>query len=230
MGNNGPVNELITPPTLRPVRGTARCAVAALALAAVAWTVRALWQIRLAASGMPASGPPDQGDGRHRPLNALENGYHLVSALGAVAALLCAITFLAWLWRVRDNAHALSGQPPRHAWPWVYAGWLVPIANLWIPRAIVVDIHRASAPGERLPRAVNWWWGLWLVGVLGEVGLGATDKVIARAYQHVLPLLVGDAAALGAALTGILVVRALTAAQQRPRPTAPPRQAATPPR
>lgn len=230
MGNNDRVNEHIAPPHLHPVRGAARCAVAALALAGAAWTARALWQIRLAASGMPASGPPDQGDGRHRPLNALENGYHFVSALGAVTTVLCAITFLAWLWRVRDNAHTLSGQPPRYAWPWVYAGWLVPVANLWIPRAIIADIHRASAPGERLPRAVNWWWGLWLVGLSGAVGLGTTDEVIARAYRSAPLLLAGDAAVLGAALAGILVVRALTAAQQRPGPAEPPRQATAPPR
>ncbi|MET7718029.1 DUF4328 domain-containing protein [Streptomyces sp. NPDC005407] len=42
---------------------------------------------------------------------------------------LCAITFLAWLLRVRDNARALSGQPPRYAWPWIYAGWIVPVAH-----------------------------------------------------------------------------------------------------
>lgn len=224
------MNDHLAPPSLRPVRGAARCAVAALALAGAAWTARALWQIRLAASGMPASGPPDQGDGRHRPLNALENGYHLVSALGAVTAVLCALTFLAWLWRVRDNARALSGQPPRHAWPWVYAGWLVPVANLWIPRAIVADIHRASAPKERLPRAVNWWWGLWLAGLLGEAGRGTTDQVIARAYQDVPLLLAGDAAVLGAALAGILVVRALTAAQRQPGRTESLRHATAHPR
>lgn len=47
-------------PALRPVRSPARCAVAALALAAPAWAVRAVWHIRLARTGQPASGPPDQ--------------------------------------------------------------------------------------------------------------------------------------------------------------------------
>ncbi|MCB5908367.1 DUF4328 domain-containing protein [Streptomyces pinistramenti] len=209
------MNDHIASPSLRPVRGAARCAVAALALAAAAWVARGLWQFQLARSGMPASGPPDQGDGRHRPLTALENAYHLVSALGDAATALCAIAFLAWLWRVRDNARALSGQPPRYAWPWVYAGWIVPVMNLWVPRGIVADIHRASAPGERLPRAVNWWWGLWLAGLsgLGPNYADSTDKVIARAYEGAPLLLAGDAAVVGAALAGIFVVRALTAAQ-----------------
>lgn len=125
--------------------------------------------------------------------------------------MLCAIAFLAWLWRVRDNARTLSGHRPRYAWPWVYAGWIVPTANLWIPRGIVADIHRASAPGERLPHAVNWWWGLWLVSSLGAVGLyaGTTDAVIARAYAYAPLLLVVDAAAVATAVAGVFVVRAL---------------------
>ncbi|MGW0732191.1 DUF4328 domain-containing protein [Streptomyces sp. NPDC002851] len=212
------MNEPIAPESLRPVRTVARCAIVAFALAVLAWVVRALWQLRLAAAGVPASGPPDQGGGRHRPLNALENSYHLVSDLGDATTALCAITFLVWLWRVRDNARALSGQPPRYGWPWVYAGWIVPIINLWVPRSIVADAHRASAPDERLPWVVNVWWGLWLVGLasgLGPMYTGSTDTVIARAYDDVNWLLVGDAGLAGAALAGAFVVRALTSAQQR---------------
>ncbi|MDQ0788184.1 hypothetical protein QFZ63_003939 [Streptomyces sp. B3I7] len=204
-------------PALRPTRGAAHCAVAALALAGAAWTARAGWQIRLGAAGMPDSGPPDQGGGSHRPLTSLEDGYHLVTTVGDAAAVLCAVAFLSWLWAVRDNARALSGEPPRYSWVWVYLGWVLPVANLWIPRGILADIHRRSAPGERLPRAVNWWWGLWLAGTLTGTGLMytvSTDKVVERAYDNPAPLLAADAAVVGAAVAGILVVRALTAAQR----------------
>ncbi|MFI2238196.1 DUF4328 domain-containing protein [Streptomyces chrestomyceticus] len=212
------MEDRIAPTPLLPVRGAARCAVAALVLAGAAWAARALWQIRLATAGMPASGPPDQGEGKHRPLTALEDGYHIVTTVGSAATVLCAITFLIWLSRVRDNARALSGQSPRYARPWLYAGWIVPVANLWVPRGVVADIHRASAPGERLPHAVNWWWGLWLVGMLSGTGLMytvPTDDVIERAYQAVYPLLAADAAVVAAAVAGVFVVRALTAAQRR---------------
>jgi hypothetical protein len=212
------MNDHVASPALRPIRGAARCAVAALVLAGAAWAARAVWQLRLAAAGQPPSGPPDQGGGRHRSLTALENSYHVVSSLGDAATALCAIAFLAWLWRARDNARALSGQRPRYAWPWVYAGWVVPVANLWVPRGIVVDIHRAGAPGERTPHAVNWWWGLWLVGALSGTGLmytGTTDAVIARAYTDLPLLLVADAAVVGAAVAGVFVVRALGAVQQK---------------
>ncbi|GAA2099400.1 hypothetical protein GCM10009801_70960 [Streptomyces albiaxialis] len=212
------MNDEIPSPPLRPVRGAALCATGALTLAAVAWAARAVWQLRLSAAGMPASGPPDQGGGQHRPLNSLEDSYHLVTGLGDAATALCVITFLAWLWSVRDNARALSGRPPRYAWPWVYLGWIVPVMNLWVPRGIVADIHRASAPDERLPPVVNWWWGLWLAGLASGAGLmyaDDTDKVIERAYDDVPLLLAADAAVIGAAVAAVLVVRTLTAAQQR---------------
>ncbi|MEU3221430.1 DUF4328 domain-containing protein [Streptomyces sp. NPDC006971] len=217
------MNDDITQPTLRPVRGVARCAVAGFVLAGAAWVARAAWQVRLAVAGPPPSGLPDQGDGRHRPLTGLEDAYHIISALGDAATLLCAVAFLVWLLRMRDNARVLSGQAPHYAWPWVYAGWIVPVVNLWVPRGIVVDVHQKSAPGERLPRVVNWWWGLWLAGMLSGVGLmytDSTDDIIARAYMDAQFLVAADTAVLGAAVAGAFVVRALTAAQQKRMGTA----------
>ncbi|MBA2807686.1 DUF4328 domain-containing protein [Streptomyces sp. KM273126] len=217
MDKDDPVNGNTTHPPLRPVRGTARVAVVALALAAVAWAARAVWHIRLSVAGMPAAGPMDQGGGQHRPPTALEDGYHIVSSVGDAVTVLCAAMFLNWLWRVRDNARAFSGERPRYIWPWMYLGWIVPIMNLWVPRGIVVDIHRASAPGERLPGVVNWWWGLWLAGMLGGAGLiyaDDTDDVIVRAYTDVGLLLAADAAVIGAAVACALVVRTLTTVQQ----------------
>jgi hypothetical protein len=207
-----------TPSALRPVRWTARCAAAALALAGAAWLARAVWEIRLATAGEPASGPPDQGGGQHRPLTGLEDTYHIVTSVAGASVALCALLFISWLWRIRDNARALSGEPPRYSWLWIYLGWIVPIANLWIPRGLIADAHRASAPGERLPSSVNWWWGLWLIGLAGGTGLAYaddTDKIIARAYTDVWMLLASDAAVVAAAAAGIVMVRAVTAAQSK---------------
>ena len=210
------MNENAVRPALRPARGSARLAVAGLVLVGAAWALRAVWQVRLAVAGEPASGPPDQGEGRHRPLNALENSYHLVSAAGNVLVLLCAALFIGWLWRMRDNARALSGEPPRYSGIWVYASWVVPIVNLWFPRGIVADIHHRSAPGRKLPAVVNVWWALWLVGMVTGVGLtydDSTDEIIARAYHGVTGLLLADLAVVGAAVAAVLMVRTLTDTQ-----------------
>ncbi|MFG2354916.1 DUF4328 domain-containing protein [Streptomyces sp. NPDC048521] len=201
---------------LRPVALSGRLAVGGLLLAGVAWVVRGVWEVRLAAAGEPASGPPDQGNGVHRPLDALENSYHFVTTLGGGAAFLCALLFVSWLWRLRDNARALSGQRPRYGGIWVYLGWIVPVVNLWVPRGLVVDAFQASAPGRRTPVSLDVWWGLWLVGMLSGVGLfykDSTDEIIARAYSEVWPLLASDAAVVGAAVAGVFAVRAVTRAQ-----------------
>ncbi|MFI7139493.1 DUF4328 domain-containing protein [Streptomyces massasporeus] len=205
-------------PVLRPVRGSARCAIAALALAAVAWAARAVWHLRLSAAGEPASGTPDQGDGVHRPLNALEDSYHLVASVGSAVAAVCVLAFLFWLDQVRDNAKALSGTAPRYGYSWLWLGWIVPVVNLWIPRGVVADVHRSVFPERPLPAVVNWWWGLWLAGLAGGVGImyaDDTDEVIARAYSEVLPLLAADLVIVAAAVAAALMVHTLTTAQRR---------------
>ncbi|WP_406443703.1 DUF4328 domain-containing protein [Streptomyces sp. NBC_01613] len=216
------MNDHIAAPTPAPalnrVRGAGLFTTATLALAGAGWAARAVWHVRLAMAGEPASGLPDQGEGVHRPLTSLEDSYHLVSTAGGFAALLCAAAFLGWLGRVRDNGRALSRTSPRYGGVWVYFGWLVPIANLWIPRGIIADAYRASAPGQRLPRSLNVWWGLWLIGMVSGVGLmysDSTDEVIARAYTDVWQLLASDAAVVGAAVAGIFLVRAVTAVQDQ---------------
>jgi hypothetical protein len=221
VGKDDQVNDHISAPptsTTTPVRAASLVTVATLGLAGVGWAARAVWHIRLAMAGEPASGVPDQGGGNHRPLTSLEDSYHFVSTVSGFAAVVCAIAFVAWLGRVRDNARDLSPAGLRYSGLWVYLGWVVPVVNLWFPRGIIADAYRASAPGERLPRSLNVWWGLWLIGMLSGVGLmyaDSTDEVIARAYQDVWQLLASDAAVVGAAVAGIFVVRAVTAVQER---------------
>ncbi|MER6530627.1 DUF4328 domain-containing protein [Streptomyces sp. NPDC001508] len=210
------MEETAPRPAFRAARPTALLATALLLLAGAAWLARAVWEIRLSVAGEPASGPPDQGDGNHRPLTSLEDAYHIVGAVGDVVVVLCAAAFLAWLWQVRDNARALSGRPPRYRGIWVYLGWIVPVVNLWVPRGLVVDVHRASAPDKRLPFVVNVWWALWLIGMLSGVGLisrESRDGLIERAYSDVWQLLVSDAAVVGAAVAAVFVVRAVTSVQ-----------------
>ncbi|MER5525140.1 DUF4328 domain-containing protein [Streptomyces sp. NPDC002677] len=202
--------------SLSPVRTIGVVASSALLLAGGAWAVRAVWDLRLAGAGVPAGGVPDQGGGRHRPLTSLENGYHLVSSAGAVLTVLCAVVFLMWLGRVRDNAWLLSGQAPRYSGIWVFLGWVIPLGNLWIPRGIVADVFRDSAPERRLPWVVNVWWGFWLLGLVSGVGLlssDTTDELIARAYEDVWPLVLSDLALVAAAVAGAFAIRAVTRVQ-----------------
>lgn len=186
-GTDESVNEHMEASDLRPVRGLARCTIATLVLAGAAWAARAVWQIRLVGAGLPSSGPPDQGDGRHRPLTALENAYHLVSVLGEATTALCAIFFLTLLWRL-----ATTRAPPRNRACVTPGHGCTPAGSSPPPTCgYPAGSSRTSTaqapPGERTPRAVNVSWGLWLIGSLSETGLlyfGSTDTVIARAYMQ----------------------------------------------
>ncbi|MDQ0991976.1 DUF4328 domain-containing protein [Streptomyces sp. V3I7] len=202
-------------PGLRSVHRADRWAVGALLLAGAAWAAKTVMEVRLYAAGEPHSGPPARG-GEHRPLTALENAYHLVHSVCGGTALVCAFVFIAWLWRVRDNGMVLSGERPRYAGFWVYAGWVVPLVNLWVPRGLIADVYRSSVPGRRPPWVLNVWWGLCLVGSFGGVGLFGdepVEKTIERAYSDIGPLVAYDAAVVGAAVAGAFLVRAVTAAQ-----------------
>ncbi|MGW4443585.1 DUF4328 domain-containing protein [Streptomyces sp. NPDC004376] len=201
---------------LRPVETAARLTGWALLLAGLGHVLRAVWEIRLWTAGEPASGPPDQGEGVHRPLNSLENSYHLVTFLVGVTMVICAVFFISWMWRVRDNSVALSRERPKYAGFWVYLGWVLPVANLWIPRGVIADAYRKSVPGRKLPAVVTAWWVLWVFGMACGTGLiyrDSADKLIERAYTGVWPLLFSEAAMVAAAVTGFLMVRAVTAAQ-----------------
>lgn len=206
-------------PVLRSVGPLARWAVLGLLLVGAARIVTAVWEIRLALAGEPASGPPDQGEGVHRPLTALEDSYHYVTSVTGAVFLLCAVAFLIWLQRVRDNARSLSGRPPRYAGVWVYLGWIVPVANLWVPRGVVADVYRTGTGEQRVPFVLNLWWVLWLLGLVSGVGplfTDDSDALIARAYTELPSLLVTDALTVGAAVAAVFVVRAVSGPVEAP--------------
>ncbi|WP_234016831.1 DUF4328 domain-containing protein [Streptomyces sp. LaPpAH-108] len=201
---------------LRPVATVARLTGRALLLAGLGHVLRAVGEIRLWTAGEPASGPPDQGEGVHRPLTGLENAYHLVTSFVGVTMVICAVLFISWMWRVRDNSVALSRERPKYLGFWVYLGWVLPVANLWVPRGVIADAYRRSVPGRKLPAVVTAWWVLWLLGMLSGTGLiyrDSTDQLIERAYGDVWSLLLSEAAMVAAAVTGFLMVRAVTGAQ-----------------
>jgi hypothetical protein len=94
--------------------------------------------------------------------------YTNVFALSGVLALLTGLLFLIWLWR----AHAQTTGPRRHGRGWVVAGWLLPIANLWVPPRMVHEIWVGSGrfrmdERHRIGLVVTGWW----ISLLGSVCL-----------------------------------------------------------
>ena len=135
-----------------------------------------------------------------------------------VATLACAVVFVIWLWRVRRNAEVFDPDGHHKARAWVIAGWVVPIASLWYPRRVVVDIWDASSTGDKPDghALINAWWTLWLLSItVGEFLYTAFDDAHTAQEIHdsVTLAMVADVLDLVAALLAAAVVLRLTRMQ-----------------
>ncbi|WP_405856897.1 DUF4328 domain-containing protein [Streptomyces sp. NBC_00090] len=132
-----------------------------------------------------------------------------------------AIVFIIWFHRLRRNAEVWAGDLSRRP-GWAIGGWFIPIANLWIPRGVAVDIWRASrwqpyaADGRGELALLNSWWTVWVAGaVVNRIAVllyrrAETVDALATATAWSLAGYLLDAAA---AVLAILFVRRLTSMQ-----------------
>ncbi|WP_405517356.1 DUF4328 domain-containing protein [Streptomyces canus] len=145
----------------------------------------------------------------------------LTAAAGSAQLLVmlaCAVVFVIWLWRVRRNAEVFAPDGHDKARAWVIAGWVVPIASLWYPRRVVVDIWDASSTGDRPDghALINIWWTLWLLSqTIGQVlytpfEVADTPQEI---HDSMTQTMVADGLDLVAALVAAAVVLRLTRMQ-----------------
>lgn len=124
---------------------------------------------------------------------------------------LAVVLFLVWFTRCRRNAQLLSPESLPGSAPWAVFSWLVPVVNLWVPRGLVLDMHRASGPRSTAGHdevLVNVWWAAWIgravVVTLGtQLGRGSS----------LVPFLVAEALNLAAGALAIAVIQRVTARQ-----------------
>lgn len=139
----------------------------------------------------------------------LMGGGLIATYLGCTVA---GVFVIAWLWRARANAAAISAAPHRLSAGWAIAGWFVPIANLWVPMIVVSDVVCATAPQDaRLGTLVRLWWsgwiGAWVALWVALLSVTTIDLDNRGAVYLVFALLSGLSALLfgvaAAAFTGI---------------------------
>lgn len=104
-------------------------------------------------------------------LSGHETSWHVAINLKPIVVLsriLFAATvllFLIWSFDARVTAESSSWEQ-RRARAWTFWGWIIPIADLWIPFQIMADIWRAHLPPHRRGK-VAWlpgiWWASWLL-------------------------------------------------------------------
>jgi hypothetical protein len=142
----------------------------------------------------------------------------VAGAAQGVMLVVCAVVFVIWLWRVRRNAEVFAPDGHHKARAWVIAGWVVPIASLWYPRRVVVDIWDASSTGDKPDghALINVWWTLWLLSqTIGRVLYTAFEEADTSQEIHdsMTQLMVADGLDLVAALLAAAVVLRLTRMQ-----------------
>ncbi|WP_037684038.1 DUF4328 domain-containing protein [Streptomyces griseus] len=173
----------------------ARCAQAAIAVAAVADAFRAA-AVR---------------DHYLHPTGASLHKSGIVSMIFAYLMALAIALFLVWLARSRGNAQALSPGVSLPSRGWTIGAWFIPVVNFFVPRQFVLDIGRASSASwehKRDTTLVNLWWIAWIahVAVLvagGRVAPGSmTFLVMAQAFMIAAAVMLG------------LVIERVTALQQ----------------
>ncbi|PBC75650.1 uncharacterized protein DUF4328 [Streptomyces sp. TLI_235] len=171
-------------PAPQAVRDPRRSATVAQAVI----VVELLAQVALATTGRSAAG-------------VSVRAVSIVSLLAAVAL----VAVICWLRRCRLNAEAFAPGTHRYAPGFAIGGWFIPVAMLWIPRRVTLDVRRASGLTDRAWLVEGWWW-IRLVKVLVAL-------VCARSLPNPMfsPYVVLLAAASGIML--FLVIREITAAQ-----------------
>lgn len=117
------------------------------------------------------------------------------------------VIFVVWMSQARLNSDAItSTHQHRFTNMWVFVGWIIPIANLFIPYAVMQDIWRGSDRSQpttelrKRPRSglVTAWWSCFVAGNLAASVPALTSR---------------DAAAWGTVSAGLSVAAAVLAAR-----------------
>lgn len=173
--------------------------------------------------------------------DAVDAFYGITAVGGLLLYLATGVVFIIWFHRVRLNAEPLgSGWPQRFSPGWAIGSWFIPLANLWIPMRIAVDVWNASDPGARHggpspawpggggPRGpaggvggaglVLCWWLAWVGGYLLSGLTRAMDTTTEvtdyGGMQAVYAVeMAGLVVGVAAGVLAILVVRRITTMQ-----------------
>jgi hypothetical protein len=168
------------------------------------------------ATGALADG--ETGAAAFRRADRADSLYGVAAGAQAVSMVGCVVVYLCWFHRVRANAQVFNPFGHSKSPGWAIGGWFVPVANLWFPRRITLDIWDASSPWgtTRSHTLVNAWWALWLASLFA--GRAATSDYgdsggAAQVRDGALRMLISDSLDIAAAVLAILVVVRLTRMQ-----------------
>ncbi|MEV6293846.1 DUF4328 domain-containing protein [Streptomyces sp. NPDC051896] len=127
------------------------------------------------------------------------------------ATLVTVLVFSVWMSRMRDLAELVWPEGQRRGRAWLFFGWVVPVADVFVLKMFVNDLWAAARPVSRRERGhpllTCWWLSVLAAGAAGTDALSAlkhahTAGQTSQALQRVMEsdLLYVCAAALSAAV------------------------------
>ena len=127
---------------------------------------------------------------------AIGTDWTLLTQLSWLVTLVVGVLFMVWLHRASRVADQL-GLPHRYDPHWAWLGFLVPIANFFVPYVVARDTLPPDHPGRS---EVKWWWASYLVASFSFVAMfvaalvGAGALVAATAFGAIAWVVAGISA------------------------------------
>lgn len=93
---------------------------------------------------------------------------NLVLYAGVAIFFITAVVFLAWIYRMNANLHALGVRDLQHTPGWSVGCFFVPFVNLWVPYLVLRELLSAGqdpVDGQRQVGSgaiAGWWWGAYV--------------------------------------------------------------------
>jgi hypothetical protein len=204
-------------------RGQARFAsatLAAFALVSVAVGLAAWHKYRLLA-GSSAPGPYAD-----NPLVEVDTYFRNLMGWRTGLLLAALLQFSIWLANMRDVADVLWREGQRRRRAWLFFGWVVPVAQLFVPKMFVNDLWAAGRPEPQRrrghPLLTAWWLSVLVAANAYSDAPEALKKAVtASQARHALrQIMFSDGLDICAAALSIAVVWQLVRRLERATPTA----------
>ncbi|MER5398033.1 DUF4328 domain-containing protein [Streptomyces sp. NPDC002599] len=209
--------------SVRVPRGQARFAcgaIAVFALVTLAAGLVAWYKYRLLA------GPLARGPYVDNPLVEADTYFRNLMGWRTALLLMALLQFSLWLASMRDVADVLWRQGQRRRRAWLVFGWVVPVAQLFVPKMFVNDLWAAGRPEPRRRRGhplLTAWWLSVLVAAnaYGDASDDLKKAVSTSQARHALwQIMFSDGLDICAAGLSIVVVRQLVRRLERAAPAA----------
>lgn len=175
------------------------------------------------------AGPTTPGPYLDNPLVEVDTYFRNLMGWRTGLLLVALLQFSIWLANMRDVADVLWRQGQRRRRAWLAFGWVIPVAQLFVPKMFVNDLWAASQPESQRRRGhplLTAWWLSVLIAANSYAfndaskDLKAADSAT-EARQALRQIMMGDGLYICAAALSIVVVRQLVRRLEQAAATAP---------